>query len=130
MFKHLQVKSLQLNQSANLLSSTKSFETLLNLIENTNNKYKEYLTNKQSLVVFAKDEIQREISKCQHEYDKIASNTVQIVSNNNNVVSLHCARDINDIKQIVENKLVTIKTTKYNHEFVTKFTTKIFNLSI
>ena len=111
---------MQLNQSANLSSSTKSFENLLKLIENTNNKHKQYLaTDKNDNYNAQSSVIKHEINKCQQEYDKIVSNKVQQVSNNNDIMSLNC--NINDIKQMIENKFIKIKTTKYNDEFIQKF---------
>ena len=115
----VQVRSMQMQQSRDLASSTKSFQDLLKLIENTNNTYKKHLANvnvtpnKKSQLI--KDEMATQISKCQQEYDNIVSNNVKIISQNNNIIVLNY--DINDIKQIVENKLITMKTTKYNDQF-------------
>ena len=105
-----------------MVSSVQSFENLLKLIENTNDKYKTFLTSvnkKQQPGALTKREIEKEILKSQQEYDTIVLNNVKIISNNNNIVSLNY--NINDIKQIIENKFITIKTDKYNDEFVQKF---------
>ena len=116
---------MQFDQNENMSSSRKSFETLIKLIQETNDKYKIYLAhasiknNKEFDSIASKDEIQQKISKCEQEYDKMVSNNVAIISQNNNIVSL--TYDMNDIKQIIENKLITIKTTKYNDQFIKKF---------
>ena len=125
-----QVKSIQSTKSQNFSSSNKTFENLLKMIENTNDKYKKYLTsinnnnNNTQQVVLTKDEIQQEISNCEQEYDKIVSNNDKIMSQNNNIVSLNCS--MSDIKQIFENKLIQIKTTKCNDQF--KFIQKMANI--
>ena len=126
----IQVKSIQIMQSQNLSSSNISLTKLLTLIENTNDEYKKYLAsininvgnnyNKQQSVG-TKDKINKEILKCQQEYDKIIAKNVQIVSNiinHNDIMSLDC--NMNDIKQIIENKFVKIKKTKYNAQLIQK----------
>ena len=114
---------MQERQSRDLASSTKSFQDLLKLIENTNNTYKKHLTNvnvnnnKKSQLT--KDEMEKEIFKCEQEYDNIVLNNVKKIAQNNNIVSLNY--DINDIKQTVENKLIRIKTSKYNGQFIQNY---------
>ena len=107
------VKSTDLRESGNLVQCAKSLDDLVNLISTTHVKYDEYLTpnlnNTANLNQYA---MWKEIYKCQQEYDTIVSNSTQIVSNNNNVVSLNYS--MSDIKQIIENKLVQIKTTQQN----------------
>ena len=101
----------------------------MGLIDNTNNNYKKYLThsNKQQAksIKAKKETIEKEISKCETQYDETVSNFIKNVRNNNNIVSLHC--NINDTKQIIENELVQIKTTKYNDKFIKKLASVKFS---
>ena len=110
-----------MHQSQHMASSTKSFEGLLQLIQTTNDKYKKYLASSgdKEQASTTKKDINKEISTCQKEYAKIISTSVGIASNNNNVLSLRF--NMNDIKQIIENKFVKIGTTKYNTQPITKF---------
>ena len=102
-------------------SSKQSLEKLLSLIQNTNDKYKKYLTNinNKSSQISINQEIQQKILKCQQEYDKIVLNNVKITSQNNNIVSLNY--NMNVIKQIIENTLIQIRTTKYNEQFIKNY---------
>ena len=104
-----------------MLSSAKSFDDLLKLVQNTNDKYKKYLTtaNKHKQSILTKDEIEKEIYQCQKKYDATVSNNIKIVTQKNNISSLNY--NINQIKRIVENKFVQVKTAKYKDDTIQKF---------
>ena len=97
-----------------MASSTKSLQHLLKLVQSTNDKYKRYLAstnkNKQVQASLKQDEMSQETFKCQEEYDKIMVNTSKMVSQSK-IISLDY--NINDIKQIVENTLITVNSTQY-----------------
>ena len=112
-------------QLLNLILIEESFESLIKIIENTNDEYRKYLTNvhkplQENEAVVSKNEIEKKISKCQQMYDEIVAKNTKIVTNNNNILSL--SYNINDIQKIIENEFVQIKTTQYNDKFIqTKF---------
>ena len=118
-----QVKGSELNEDNNLMSSTKSLKTLLKLVKTTCTQYDSYLTpnlnNSDAGGVLNKNQMKEAISKCQQEYNKIVSDNVKVVSNNSNIVSLDY--NMNNIKDTIQNKLITIKTPKCDDRFDENF---------
>ena len=62
--------------------------------------------------MFTKDEMEKEIVRCQQEFNKIVSKNINTVSHNNSNISINYKKD--DIKKVIENYFITIETARKN----------------
>ena len=122
-----QVTSTQNVEIGNLVTIVKSFEKLLKSVENTHAVYDSYLTTTlnnqddheiESNSILSKNQMEKKLLDCRKEYKKEMSKNLITLSKNNNTCVL--TYNMNDIQQIIENKLIVIESQNNNNQSLKK----------
>ena len=115
---------MELNECGHLATSVKSLQNLLKDVKRTHNNYLSTISQKQNSNSSDCKQMKNDILKCTTHYHSITNTWLKIATTNNNTYSLNYK--MNDVKRIVENKLINIKLNKNTRLLLAIILVKIY----